>query len=66
MLNAGMTLHIISNLHFRLTIPLATMRAGFPGWEPHLSAENVAYIAGDTRATVEVEFAEEPAASPAA
>lgn len=62
MLNAGMTIKILGRLHYVLTIPAATMRAGYPGWEPHLSPEDIAYIAGDTGAAVDVEFTDdEPA-----
>jgi hypothetical protein len=46
MLNSGMTLKIMNIGHFVLTIPAATMRAGYPGWEPHLSPADVAYVAG--------------------
>jgi hypothetical protein len=49
MLNAGMRLKIMDGGHFVLTIPTATMRAGYPGWEPHLSPDDVAYIAGTMR-----------------
>lgn len=66
MLNAGMTLKIHGRLHYVLTIPAATMRAGYPGWEPHLSAEDIAYIAGDTGAAVDVEFTDDEPAPPAA
>jgi hypothetical protein len=66
MLNAGMTLKILGKLHYVLTIPAATMRAGYPGWEPHLSPDDLAYIAGDTGATVDIEFTDdEPAPPPA-
>jgi hypothetical protein len=66
MLNAGMTLKIMGSRHFMLTIPAATMRAGYPGWEPHLSPVDVAYIAGDSEATVDVEFTDDEPAVPAA
>lgn len=59
MLNAGMTLRIVSKSHFTLTLPAATMRAGYPGWEPRLSLDDLAYIAGDTGATVDVEFTDD-------
>jgi DNA invertase Pin-like site-specific DNA recombinase len=65
MLNAGMTLHVVSKSQFTLTIPTATMRAGYPGWEPHLSIEDLTYITGDTGATVEIEFTDEEPTSPA-
>jgi DNA invertase Pin-like site-specific DNA recombinase len=65
MLNAGMTLKIVNKLHYVLTIPTATMRAGYPRWEPHLSPNDIAYIAGDTGATVEVEFTDNAPDSPA-
>jgi site-specific DNA recombinase len=59
MLNAGMMLKIMHGGHFVLTIPAATMRAGYPGWEPHLSPADVAYIAGDSGAMVDVEFTDD-------
>lgn len=64
MLNAGMTLKILDGKHFALTIPAATMRAGYPGWEPHLSPADVAYIAGDSGATVDVEFTDDEPSAP--
>lgn len=64
MLNAGMTISINSKRHFSLTIPTATVRAGYPGWEPHLSAEDLAYIAGDTGSTVDVEFTDDEPSTP--
>lgn len=66
MLNAGMTLKIINGGYFVLTIPAATMRAGYPGWEPHLSPADVAYIAGDSGATVDVEFTHDEPSAPTA
>jgi hypothetical protein len=42
------------------------MRAGYPGWEPHLSPADVAYIAGDSGATVDVEFTDDEPAVPVA
>jgi DNA invertase Pin-like site-specific DNA recombinase len=66
MLNAGMTLRIMGPRQFVLTLPAATMRAGYPGWEPHLSAADVAFIAGDSGATVDVEFTDDEPAAPAA
>jgi DNA invertase Pin-like site-specific DNA recombinase len=59
MLNAGMTLKIIDSKHFALTIPTATMRAGYPGWEPHLSPTDVTSIAGDSGATIDIEFTDD-------
>lgn len=61
MLNAGMTLKIMHSKHFGLTIPATTMRAGYPGWEPHLSPADVAYIAGDSGAMVHVAATNIPA-----
>lgn len=66
MLNAGMTLTIIGPRHFALTIPTATMRAGYPGWEPHLSPTDIATIAGDSEATVDVKFIDDELTVPAA
>jgi hypothetical protein len=66
MCNAGMTLRILGRREFALSIPAQTMRVGYPGWEPHLSAEDIAYIAGDSGSTVEVEFTVDEPASPAA
>jgi DNA invertase Pin-like site-specific DNA recombinase len=66
MLNAGMTLKIMDSKYFRLTIPAATMRAGFPGWEPHLSAEDVARIAGDSGTVVDIEFTDDETSTPTA
>jgi len=63
MLNAGMTLHIAGRYTFALSIPTATMRAGYPGWEPHLSTDDLAYIAGNSGATIDIEFADDAAAS---
>lgn len=40
-------------------------RAGYPGWEPHLHPDDIAYITGDTGATVEVEFTDNEPAPPA-
>lgn len=65
MLNAGMTLRIVSKTQFTLTIPASTMSAGFPGWEPHLSPADVTYIAGDSGATVDVEFTDDEPDAPA-
>jgi DNA invertase Pin-like site-specific DNA recombinase len=64
MLNAGMTLRVHGQRQFTLTIPVATMRAGYPGWEPHLSPADVADIAGDSGATVDVEFTDDEPAAP--
>lgn len=64
MLNAGMTLKILGKPHYVLTIPTATMRAGYPGWEPHLYPDDIDSIAGDTGATVEVEFTDDQPAPP--
>jgi hypothetical protein len=64
MLNAGMTLKIIDSRHFALTIPTATMRAGYPGWEPHLSPTDIAAIAGDSGATIDIEFTDEESITP--
>jgi DNA invertase Pin-like site-specific DNA recombinase len=64
MLNAGMTLKIMDSRHFALTIPTTTMRAGYPGWEPHLSPADIANIAGDSGATVDVEFTDDEPAAP--
>jgi hypothetical protein len=66
MLNAGMTLMLMGSRHFALTIPTTTMRAGYPGWEPHLSPSDVAYIAGDSGAAVDVEFTDDEPAAPVA
>jgi len=66
MCNAGMTLRIIGRRQFALSIPAETMRAGYPGWEPHLSPEDIAYIAGDSGSTVDVEFTDDEPAFPAA
>src|SRR5439155_26406244 len=65
MLNAGMTLKIMDKRHFVLTLPTATMHAGYPGLEPHLSPTDLAYIAGDTGATVDIEFTDDQPAVPA-
>lgn len=66
MFNAGMTLKLLGKLRYVLTIPTATMRAGYPGWEPHLYPADIAYIACDTGTTVEVEFTDdEPRPTPA-
>jgi hypothetical protein len=65
MLSAGMTLRVHGQRQFTLTIPVATMRAGYPGWEPHLSPADVADIAGDSGATVDVEFTDDEPAAPA-
>ena len=59
MVNAGMTLKIMSKAHFVLTLPAVTMRAGYPGWEPHLSTDDLTYIAGDSRATVDINFTDD-------
>jgi hypothetical protein len=66
LLNAGITLRILGRHEFLLTIPAGTMRAGYPGWQPHLSIDDVTYIAGDSGSTVDVEFTEVQPASPAA
>jgi DNA invertase Pin-like site-specific DNA recombinase len=67
MLNAGMTLRVYGQRQFTLTIPIATMRAGYPGWEPHLSPADVADIAGDSGATVDIVFTDdEPTAAASA
>jgi hypothetical protein len=42
------------------------MRAGYPGWQPHLSINDIAYIAGDSGSTVDVEFTEDEPTAPAA
>ena len=65
MLNAGMTLRIVSKSHFTLALPASTMRAGYPGWEPHLSTDDLAYIAADTGATVDIEFTDGEPQAPA-
>lgn len=64
MLNAGMTIKLMGSRHYALTIPTATMRAGYPGWEPHLSPADVAYIAGDSEAVVDIEFTDDEPAAP--
>ena len=64
MLNAGMTIKIMGKSHFALTLPAATIRAGYPGWEPHLSSDDLAYIAGDSGVTVDIEFTEDEPAAP--
>lgn len=63
MLNAGMTLRIRNSNEFTLTIPAATMRAGYPGWQPHLDPDTIAYISGDTGATVHIEFTDSESAA---
>jgi hypothetical protein len=42
------------------------MRAGYPSWEPHLSPTDVAYIAGDSGPTVDIEFTNDEPAAPTA
>jgi hypothetical protein len=61
-----MTLKIMDSKHFELTIPAPTMRAGYPGWEPHLSPADMAYIAGDSGAMVDVEFTNDEPSPPTA
>lgn len=56
----------LSHVSFQADAPGCHMCAGCPGWEPHLSPTDVVYIAGDSGATVDVEFTDDEPAAPAA
>jgi hypothetical protein len=57
MLDAGMTLKIIDSRHYVLTIPTA-MRAGYPAGNTTCPQPTSAYLAGDSGATIDIEFTE--------